>query len=226
MVADAKPTTKFPIELPYGLFEYTAVFVEPALDAWTNIAFIIQQMLKVLEPYGFNFDDVEIKNRTEKPAEHTISFKSTAPNITFHLGVSKLTIACENLSWGDKDKAIEILKTGIKAAVGLTKGEIRSQRAHLAMHVQLKTAKPDAVTERLLSPVAHSLLDGAVEFSGIILLRKGARVIIDASAAFANGLFVRIQREHTKQTTLEQIAETLYTDEKQLFDVLSLEGEL
>jgi hypothetical protein len=226
MAADAKPTIKFPIELPYGLFEYTAFFLEPALDAWTNVAFLIQQMLRTLEPYGFNFDDVEVKNRTEKPAEHTILFKSTAPNITFHMGVSKLTIACENLSWGDKDKALEILKTGINTVLGLTKGEIKSQRAHLAMHIQLKTAKPDAVTERLLSPVAHSLLDGAVEFSGIILLRKGARVIIDASAAFANGLFVRLQREHSKQVTLEQIAEMLYKDEKQLFDVLGLEGEL
>jgi hypothetical protein len=226
MPADEKPTTKYPIELPYGVFEYTAFFLEPALDAWTNTASIIRQMLRVLEIYGFNFDNVEVKNRSEKPAEYEISFKSASPNIAFHLSVAKLTITCENLSWGDKDKAMEILNAGIKAVLELTKAEIRSQRAHLAMHIQLKTAKPDTVTERLLSPIAHSLMDGALEMSGIILLRKGTRVIIDASAAFANGLFVRLQREHAKEVALEQIAEMLYNDEKQLFDVLGLEGEL
>jgi hypothetical protein len=78
----------------------------------------------------------------------------------------------------------------------------------------------------LLNPAAFKLLDGEVKFPGIILVREKSMIVIDASIAYANGLFVRIAREHPPEATLEQLAGVLRKDEEQLFDVLGVEGIL
>jgi hypothetical protein len=74
--------------------------------------------------------------------------------------------------------------------------------------------------------MAFKLLDGEISFPGIILLHEKSGIVIDASLAYANGLFVRINREHPPEVTLEQLAEALHKDEEQLFNVLGLEGIL
>jgi hypothetical protein len=79
----------------------------------------------------------------------------------------------------------------------------------------------------LLTPVARELLDdGAIIGQGIILHRADGTILIDNSAGFANGLYVRIQRNFEASVGLEQISQTLFNDELKLWDVLKLEGEL
>jgi len=69
-------------------------------------------------------------------------------------------------------------------------------------------------------------MDGAIVGQGLILHRENAMILIDNSAAFANGLFVRIQRTFDNAAGIGQIAEILLRDERKLWDVLGLEGEL
>jgi hypothetical protein len=70
------------------------------------------------------------------------------------------------------------------------------------------------------------LLDGDVQVQGIILQRDKSSIVIDGSAAFANGLFVRMIREHPPERTFQQMAEILHKDEETLFDLLGLTGML
>jgi hypothetical protein len=69
-------------------------------------------------------------------------------------------------------------------------------------------------------------MDGAILGQGLILHRENAMILIDNSAAFANGLFVRIHRTFDNATGIEQIARVLLGDEHKLWDVLGLEGGL
>jgi len=69
-------------------------------------------------------------------------------------------------------------------------------------------------------------LDGEPEFQGIVLTRTKVSLVIDASNGYANGLFFRLVRKHEGATTMEEIATTLLEDEKHIFDVLGLEGDL
>lgn len=94
------------------------------------------------------------------------------------------------------------------------------------MHIQLKDRPRKDVTAPLLSPVAAELLDGGADFSGVILLRGKAIFLIDASVGIANGLFVKISREHQPDASFEELAGVLRKDEKRIFDVLGLEGTL
>jgi hypothetical protein len=104
--------------------------------------------------------------------------------------------------------------------------QVHSHQLVVGLHIQLKEKPRREVTAPLLSPLASELLDGKADFPGIILSREEASVIIDASVAYANALFVRIARKHPPEVPFEELAQALRNDERRIFDVLGLEGDL
>jgi hypothetical protein len=142
------------------------------------------------------------------------------------LGIGKLVISAENLDWTEAEQFIATVRAGSEAILTKAKAEIASQQLVLAIHVQLKNKQRQEVTAPLLSPLALQLMDGDIRMAGIILLREKATIIVDGSLAYANGLFVRIIREHPAAATFERMAEVLRADEEKFFDSLGLEGVL
>ncbi len=213
-------------EIPYGILEYTALFKKPILEAWMAPGFMIAAALDALGPYGFKLDGVEAKTHAEKLNEYALVFRRFPPGVTITVGIGKLNIVADNLDWNEADQFITAAKVGIDAIVEKSKGEISAQHVALGMHIQLKTKPRHEVTAPLLSPIALKLLDGELRFPGIILQREKASIIVDGSLAYANGLFVRINREHGADISLMEIAKILRSDEQRLFDVLGLEGAL
>ncbi|MBI1956181.1 MAG: hypothetical protein HYS38_07280 [Acidobacteria bacterium] len=216
-------------EIPYALLEYTAVFKKPIIEAWVIPGNLIAAVLNALEPWGFNLEGVEVKTHVEKLNEYGIVFrrsKPPAPNRSLALGLGKVVVTAENLDWTEAEQFIAGQSAALNAIRQTSRAEIQSQHLGLGMHIQLATKPRKDVTAPLLSPMAFKLLDGEVMFPGLILLREKSFIIIDASVAYANGLFVKIFRDHPPEATLEQLAEVLRKDEEQLFDVLGLEGIL
>ncbi len=199
---------------------------KPILEAWAVPAHLVALVLTALEPFSFEPDGVELKTRAEKLTENVIVFRRTPPGVTFTIGVEKLVIAAENLDWSEADKFMRIARAGLDAVLQKGKVDVRAQHLVLGIHIQLKTKPRQEVTSPLLSPETLKLLDGELKMPGIILQREKCSIVIDGSLAFANGLFVRINREHAPSAAFEQMAEILRNDEMQLFDLLGLEGEL
>jgi hypothetical protein len=217
-------------EIVYSVVEYTAVFRTPILEAWAAPAFLIKRVLKALETWGFRLDGVEDKTRgVEKLADYAIVFRRTgppAPGVTISVGVGKVVIAIENPAWTEAEQLLGTMNATLSAVVEIGQAEIQSQHLALLMHIQVKTRSRKEVTAPLLSPLALQMLDGDVTFPGIILQREKSSVVVDASLAYANGLFVRMVREHPPERTLQELAGILRKDEEQLFSVLGLEGIL
>lgn len=213
-------------EILYSMLEYTAVLERPILEAWSVPANLVAVVLKALNPFGFQPDGVELKTRAEKLTENVILFRRNPPGVTFTVGVEKIFISAENLDWSDAERFIEAVRAGLDSVLKNGDSGIKQQHLVLGIHIQAKTKPRQEVTRHLLSEQALNLLDGELRMPGVILQREKASIIIDGSAAFANGLFVRINREHGAGTTLKEMAEMLRNDERQLFDVLGLEGEL
>ena len=225
----AENTEKTQAEIAYSLVEYTAVFKKPILEAWRVPGEIVAAVLNALEPWGFNLDGVEAKTHMEKLNEYAIVFrrsKPPTPSQSLALGLGKVVVRAENLDWTDAEQFIAGQTAALKAIRETGRAEIESQSLGLAVHIQVATKPRKDVTALLLSPVAFKLLDGDVKFPGVILLREKSTIVIDASVAYANGLFVRIVREYAPEVALEQLAEILRKDEEQLFDILGLEGTL
>lgn len=216
-------------EVPYSHVEYTAVFKKPIIGAWWPPTNLVTALLSGLEPWGFKLDGVEVKTHTEKLNEHSIVIRRTSPpfpaqNVT--LGLGKVGVTAENPDWPEADQLITKARAVLGAVCETGGAEIESQQLLLAMHIQIKDKPRQDVTAPLLNPVVFKLLDGEVKFPGIILIREKSLIVIDASIVHANGLFVRISREHPPEASLERLAEVLRKDEENLFDILGLEGIL
>ena len=212
-------------EIPFALLEYTAVFRKPILEAWAVPALLVSAALNALEPHGFKLDGVETKI-AEKLTECVVVFRRNPPGVTLKVGIEKLTILAENLDWAESDQLVATARASINAVIEHSKAEIQSQHVALGIHIQIKTKPRLEVTAPLLSPLALKLLDGEMKFPGIILQREKATIVVDGSLAYANGLFVRINREHEADVSLENMAEILRADEQRLFDTLGLVGIL
>jgi len=225
-VAETTAIEKVEAEIPFSLLEYTAVFKKPILEGWTVPAQLVSAVLDALGPFGFKLDGVEVKTHTEKLNEYGIVFRRDPAGVTFTVGIGKLVILAENIDWTEAEQFMAGAHAGVNAILKGAKGEIQSQQLVVAIHIQLKTKPRQNVTAPLLSPLALKLMDGEIKFPGIILLRDRASIIVDASVAYANGLFVRINREHPADKSFEQISEVLRADEEQLFNALGLEGIL
>jgi len=216
-------------EITYSLLEYTSAFKRPILEAWSSPAKVIAAVLDALQPSGYKLDGVETNVRALKLDEYSIVFRRTTPALpprSLTLGLGKAFVTAENLDWTEAEQFISGQSAALNAIREVGRAEIQSQQLVVGMHIQLKDRPRKDVTAPLLSPVACGLLDGKADFSGVILLREKAIVVIDASLALANGLFVRIRREHPPEASFEKLAETLRNDEQRIFDVLGLEGIL
>lgn len=223
------PPEKTQIDIPYGIVEYTAIFEAPVAAGLSSRTDVIGSVLSALKPWGFSLDGVEINATSTKLNEHALVFRRTipaSPAMSLALGYGRVLVSAENLDWAEADQFLKAMTAGLGALAETIKPTIRSQHVALGMHIQCKTKPRQEVTAPLLSPVALQLLDGDVKFQGIILNRHMSSIIVDASAAYANGLFIRIFREHPAEATLEQLAGALRADEEQLFQVLGLDGTL
>lgn len=219
-------TEKTQAEIPYSMLEYSCFFKRPILEAWAVPAHLVAAVLNTLDPFGFKPDGVELKTRAEKLTDNVILFRRTPAGVTFTIGVEKLVIAAENLDWSDADQFMKGARSGLDVVLQKGKAEIRSQHLVLGIHIQLKTKPRQEVTAPLLSPETLKLLDGELKMQGVIVQREKCSIVIDGSLAFANGLFVRINREHAPSVDFNRMSEVLRNDEMQLFDLLGLEGEL
>jgi hypothetical protein len=221
-MAQADAATKIQADIPLGVVEYVIAFKAPIFDAWKELTRLIPAVLANLDPFGFKFDGVEIK-QPEKLSEHLIVFRrGSGSAFTFNVGVGRMWFYAENLDWSEADQAIPCMGAGIAAVKEVSNCEVSSQTLTLAMHVQFKDKPVASVTAPLLSSAALGLLDGEVKVHGIILIRDKATILIDASAGFANAIFVKIVREHSASTKLSEVAERLRKDEITLFDTLGI----
>jgi hypothetical protein len=228
-MAEPQAPEKTQAEIPYGLLEYTAVFAKPILDAWESKARIIASVLDALKPWGVGIDGVEVKTPTDKLNEYAVVFRRTNPAIppqSITLAFGRALFSAENLDWSEAEQYMAGVTAGLTAILRATGATIQSQHVGLGIHLQFKAKPRKDVAAPLLSQKAYTLLDGEVKCPGIILYREKSSIIIDASVPYANGLFVRMFREHPPESTLQQIAEMLHADETKLFEVLELEGVL
>lgn len=216
-------------EITYSQLEYTSTFEKPILQALSPPSGLIAAVLDALKAWGYKLDGVEANSQVLKLNEYSIVFRRTTPAFpprSLTLGLGKAIVTAENIDWTEAGQFIAELSAALGAIHDVGGAEIQSHHLAVGMHIQLKDRPRNDVTAPLVSPVADGILDGKTDFSGVILLRGKAIVVIDASVGIANGLFVRISREHPPETSLEKIAETLRIDEQRIFDVLGLEGIL
>jgi hypothetical protein len=135
-------------------------------------------------------------------------------------------VSAENLDWKGAERFMEGMNAALTAVLRASDAELNLQQLALVLHIQVKNKPRKEVTDPLFSHVPARLLDGDIQFQGMVINREKSFVLIDASVVYNNALFIRLFREHPAERTFKEMSEILYTDEVQLFEVLQLEGAL
>lgn len=216
-------------EIVYSALEYTAIFKDPILESAAKPAGLVTPILKALAPWDFKLDGVQIKTHSEKLSDHAITFRhglDVAPDRVLVLGLDKATFTAMNLSWEEAEPFVALVQAGMATIREAARAEVNSQSVNLAMHVQLKEKPRKDVTAPLLSTRGLGLLSEEAKSPGVILIGDKASLVVDASVGYENALFIRIQRQHPAQATLQELAAALRKDEEHLFSALCLEGIL
>jgi hypothetical protein len=220
---------KVKVTIPYGQLEYTAFFRQPIFEAFAE-APLTTAIMAVLEPYGFSIEGLEYKDHAEKATEQYVLFRRTTPpgppTHTLTLALNRFVVAAENLDWSEANGFITGIRAVTDAIMRVAHAELKSHQVALGIHVQLSEREPREILMPLLSADGLRILQGDAKVPAMFLNFQGGSIYLDGSAGFANALFVRIFREHVDTVRLEELAEILYRDERRVFDVLGLEGEL
>jgi hypothetical protein len=226
---EATSAAKTQAEIPQSVLEYTLVFASPIIQVGEARTVLVMAALDALKPWGFALDGVETRLRSDKLSEHAIIFRRTkpaAPSMSLTLFYDKIFISAENLDWDSADDFIRAASAGVEAVKSASNPTVKAQHLVVGIHIQLKDRQRAEVVKPLLSREALRLIDGDLKFPGVIVTGDKLNVIIEASLVYANGLWVRLFREHPGNVTLQELAAVLRTDEERLFEVLGLEGVL
>ena len=227
-MAQETVSDKAKAEIPYSVQEYTAVFAKPILESWVTPARMIADLLSALEPWRFRLDGVEVKTHSEKLSEYAIVLRRNelSPVLTLTLGLQKLVFAADNPDWSDVDQLVACLNAGLGLVLKSTGATIQTQQLLSVLHVQLKTRLRKDVVAPFVAPPMLKVLGSEITFPGIILHGETSSIVIDASLAYANGLFIRMTRQHSHEAEVSQVARLLREDEARLFSLLGLEVDL
>lgn len=220
---------KTPVEIPFSQFEYTAKFARPMLTLIGKLQNVVAPFTEALAPWGFDFEETEFQLTSPKPKDHVITFHrpptTPPPQIRVSVRWNSLAVSADQPDWGEAEQIATICESGVKTIKNVADVTVASQQIVLHMHIQSKTTARADLGSILLTPQARELIDdGKILGQGLILHRESAMILIDNSAAFANALYVRIQRAFGGEIPLQYISERLLSDEQKLWAVLGLEG--
>ncbi len=218
------------VKIPFSQLEYTATFQSPMLQLVGRLHDAVVPFVQALEPWKFAFDETEFQLSSPKPRDHVITFQRPTtlppPQMRVALRWSTLTVSVDQPDWTEAASIAKLCTIAQQTATRVGGAQLKSQEVSLAMHVQSETTPRSEITEVLLTPSARELLDGNLLGQGLIVHRENGMILIDNSAVFANGLFIRIQRKFDASVTLDRAGEVLLQDEEKLWNILGLEGEL
>jgi hypothetical protein len=125
--------------------------------------------------------------------------------------------------WTEADEVLRILDTALTTLSrtgGVTFGK---KVAVLSLHLQLKTTSFKEILRPFIVPEILRLDPAPTEAMAIVSRWPKRRIMLDGSAAIANGIFVQTEREFDTHTTYQDMKQTIQNDEAELFNLLGVE---
>jgi hypothetical protein len=210
-------------DIPLSFFEYRAIYQEPIFNAQKLYWGVSEAVFRAFRGWNITLENVSHKQNPLNFGEIATTFVLFGGRFVFTVGLGPTTLLAKDLNWSETELIMNIGKSGMAAV--LTSGGmiIEQQRASIAMHLRPSSGSIKDITLRLARPIGSELLDSEVRSYGLSVYRQDSSWVVDASAAYANALFVRIDHILGPKVPFEEIASRLKIDEIKLLNLLKLE---
>lgn len=210
------------VTIPISYFEFLVEYEVPNLRLLRDRADLVQALYEALKPWGINIDDIEPRT-TGKPSEQGLGYKLPLKRTSIFCGPSYCKLTRDDVTWESAEETIAILSGCLGALVKHVEIVLGVQKTLIALHLQPRTKSFLEIISPFLSPALAALEKMPVRTLAAIAKWENRKVTIDGSGALVNGVFLRFERDFSKEVTLDQIAAQLKHDEEELFRMLDVE---
>jgi hypothetical protein len=210
------------VTIPIAAFELSIRYTRPVLNLWLDRAVIVQAMFDALSAWQLNVDDVEVIT-TGKPSEQGVKFNLASRKISFFFSPAGCKFTKEAATWAEADETLKVLDTALELLTKVGGVELGNRSTSLALHVQPKIVPFRDLLRPFLAPAISQLENTPASAMAFIIRWNDRRVTLDGSAALANGVFLRSERDFDASVSLEDMKATIYNDELTLLKLLNVE---
>jgi hypothetical protein len=212
------------VTIPISTLDYTCHFVRPIIAIWMDRAVLVQAMFDALLKWNIDVNDVD-PIITGKPSEQGIKIKLPEKRVTFFFGPSSCKFTRDGVDWATAEETIEILQTCLTTLFEVSKAEMSNQTIALHLHLQPSTKTFVDLLRPFLSSELVGVRDTKLKTGASIVVWEDGKVTFDGSAALANGVYIKYERQFDKTATFEMMAKELHSGEQVLFRLLDVEAD-
>ncbi len=213
------------VTIPISTWEITVEYETPNIRLWADRTHIIEALFKALRPWGLKLDDIDILDQG-KNSDKGCMFRLPLKKATFFFGAAYCRFAKDDANWSMAEETLAILDSGLSTLLQAGGVKIGSQRTGLGLHLQPKTGSFIDILSPFIPPQLRNLEVGPLYAMASIVSWENRRIYIDGSGSLANAVFVRIDRSFGPDTTYEEMAEQIRSDESIILRTLNMEEDL
>ena len=169
--------------------------------------------------------DVEIIN-TGKPVDHKAIFRLPSRGIIFQFGAEGYRYTKELSSWVTAEADGQILLAAERALMDGSEAKVASCIATVATHIQpLHKPREEILAPFISEPLRMLMRQRQTRSYATHVLFADGDAVIDFSAVFANGIFLRFSSHFNGYPSLSDVLTKLRDDQAALFGILGVEEE-
>ncbi|MDX1983586.1 MAG: hypothetical protein SFV51_25160 [Bryobacteraceae bacterium] len=142
--------------------------------------------------------------------------------MSIFFGHGHCRIVRDGISWQSTEETVEILNAAVPALCGASSVTISRQRASIAMHIQLRSGPFIRTLRPLISTHLPSLEAEPIQTMAAVVKWQNRKVTVDGSAAVANGVFLRLEREFSWTASYSEIATRIRSGQDSVFELLGV----
>jgi hypothetical protein len=212
------------VTIPLASAEYQARFERPYIGFIANDrprAF--EAVVAALLPFNLRLANTEVIV-TGTPADHKVIFKIPERGISFEFGAEGYKFNKDGSNWSTVDDDGKVLIAAERALLEGTGTEIQWCMVTLAMHLELP-AKPreEILAPFMPEPFKPLMAEHKIQTHGNHIKWADGDVLLDFSAVYANGIFLRLSSKFKGRPALSEILGKVWRDQEALFRILGVE---
>jgi hypothetical protein len=212
------------VTIPVSFFEVTIDYEKSDIRLLAERAPMVQGIFEALQPWNCKIDDIEVLT-AGKNSEQGVMFRLPQKRASFFVGASLCRFSRDAVDWDLAEETITIIEAVLNPLRERSEVVLGTKRAAVGLHLQPRTIP----FMELLRPFVPTQLT-AMESETVTTMATVARwanrgVTIDGSAAVANGILLKFEREFGSEIPFEAVADRLMKDERELLATIGVKED-
>jgi hypothetical protein len=210
------------ITIPISVFELTLFYEKPEVKFLGDRSVAAQALFTALAPMNPGVDDMELIT-TGRLSEQGVALKIPSQKISFFFGPTYCKFTKDGAEWSEADQILNLLTLMSDALASSAELKFAKRLSVLSLHLQLTTVSFKEILRTLMVPGILGLEVEQTDTMAIVARWPKRSLTLDGSAALANGLFLRNEREFDSGISFKDMQAAIRKDQQQLFTLLDVQ---